>query len=509
MDQLQNNNVNAPITPNKAPITTVDRVCAWLLILVGFAFARALPTGENTLGGVLFFVLLFGFGIVYLLRAGVTLKPSAYVFAALACLASLGLVTSANRVLGGFTVFFLLVAFFYWVYSSCGLKSGAIFDEKSFAYAIEALIVLPLSYIDRFFPALSIGAKRGKRLAHGLLWALCGLAFAIIPTVIIFFLLSFDEGFVKLVDDLIPSLSDEIWEIVGDAFVGAVFAVLFFASLFGAKSSRARFGGAPKELKLTDTHFVPRPLICAAVTPILLLYVIFFVSQWDWYISAFTHRLPESLTYADYARNGFFQLCWVSAINAAMLLVFNLFIRRADGRRDPVRVIYSSVISLSTLVLIATALAKMLLYIDSYGLTRKRVYASWLMLLLAAIFIVTLLCLFIRRIPLAATVIAVCIVFFAGISLPNVDGAIADYNVDAYLSGELSDVDVASISEYGASAVPALVRLRDSLGEGELKTETELALSDISKELAETPGGLFSFNIPRARARKLLSTDNP
>lgn len=148
-----------------------------------------------------------------------------------------------------------------------------------------------------------------------------------------------------------------------------------------------------------------------------------------------------------------------------------------------------------------------MLYIDSYGLTRKRVYASWFMLLLAAIFVAVLIRQFIRKIPLVATVVVICLIFFGGIVLPNVDGAIADYNVEAYLSGELDSVDVESLAEYGASAVPALVRLRDSLGEedAELREQVQNKLKLISWDLSQLPDGFFAFNIPTVRARRLLA----
>ena len=86
--------------------------------------------------------------------------------------------------------------------------------------------------------------------------------------------------------------------------------------------------GQPEEVSCADLHVLPRALLCAAVTPILAVYVIFFISQWSYYVSAFTNVLPADLTYAAYAREGFFQLCGVSALNAAMLLLFNLLIRK-------------------------------------------------------------------------------------------------------------------------------------------------------------------------------------
>jgi hypothetical protein len=133
-------------------------------------------------------------------------------------------------------------------------------------------------------------------------------------------------------------------------------------------------------------------------------------------------------------------------------------------------------------------------------------------LLLAAVFVLVLVRQFVRRMPLAGS-IAICgLLFFALIALPNVDGMIANYNVDAYLSGKLPTVDVESISDYGISSVPALCKLEDALedrtnrdaDETTFLTQTSAALDAIALELDEADDTVWSFSFPTARARRLL-----
>ena len=110
-------------------------------------------------------------------------------------------------------------------------------------------------------------------------------------------------------------------------------------------------------------------------------------------------------------------------------------------------------------------------------------------------------------------IIAVCVLMFALIAVPNVDGMIADYNVDAYLSGDLTEVDVDSLESYGVSAVPAMVELRDSLKdkdaltdyENEIFTKTAYRLILIRKDLEERPDNIFTFHFPTYRAKQLLN----
>jgi hypothetical protein len=134
------------------------------------------------------------------------------------------------------------------------------------------------------------------------------------------------------------------------------------------------------------------------------------------------------------------------------------------------------------------------------------------MLLLAVVFVLVLIRQATKKLHLFPAIALACVLFAALITLPNVDGMIATYNVNAYLSGDLKEVDIDALSDYGTSAVPALVRLRDELMSQsytddtvkELLKQTDQALTLIDMELREQPKGFFTFNFPDARAEKLL-----
>ena len=113
----------------------------------------------------------------------------------------------------------------------------------------------------------------------------------------------------------------------------------------------------------------------------------FFISQAGYFLSAFTNSLPEGFTYADYARRGFFELFAIALINLGVTCFMSLFSKKA-GREKPFALkFYSVMISVFTLILIATAMSKMIMYINRYGLTALRFYTSWFMVLLAMIFV--------------------------------------------------------------------------------------------------------------------------
>ena len=492
----------------------LDALFAWLSIAVGFAFVRTMPLNRTTLGSVLFFLLLYAFGGIYLRFSGIRLNRSAYLLALCAAILSIGMLTNGNATTRGFLALFLVLAFPFWLYCAAGLGGKTMLGDDLIPYALRAVFVIPFTSLEHVFRALFAFRKKDagvSRILRTVGWIALGLCVAVIPTVIVILLLSYDNGFMELLDRIFSFSIDGVWELIRDLVLGFLVSILVFGILFGIKWRKDRSRGEPEAPAKVDLHVFPKALLCAAVTPILVVYVIFFISQWDYYVSAFTDVLPAELTYAAYAREGFFQLCGVCALNAVMLLLFRLLMKKDERPRDLVQAFYSSVISIFTLILIATAMSKMILYIDSYGLTQKRVYASWLMLVLAISFVLALISSACKKLRLVPAIALTAVLCFGLIVLPDVDGMIASYNVNAYLNGDLGEIDVEALTEYGSSSVPALVDLRDTLAERPATPETdailgrtEFALFVIRQELDKRPDDFFYFNIPDARARAAL-----
>lgn len=498
----------------KLVFSSSDTLFAWLSVLMGMLLSFALPVRENPLGVTLCVLLLTGFGLWYLHSQHVPLSYHTLLFGALIVFFSTGFVTAPNGMWRVFLCLFLIAAYFYWIYTAY-TPNGLPFRESALRQALQAIFLLPLCSVFYLFPAFWIREKQslGGRIARTALGILMGLGCAVIPTVIIVLLLSYDHSFTSLLNTLFAFVPDFFFHLITDLPLALLIAALLFGVLFGRKRLSQVTNGGEWSLRGPTLPRLPRVLLCATVTPILFVYVLFFISQGQYYLSAFTGTLPEGLTYAAYAREGFFQLCWVSAINAILLLLFHLLMKDNGQARNTLRTLYTVLISLFTLVLIATALSKLILYIDSFGLTRKRVWAAWMVLMLGAFFVAILIRQLWHRLPLLSTLVILFVIFFGLMTLPNVDGAIASYNVNAYLSGDLDTVDVYALSEYDVSAIPALVDLKESLEARETPTEeeqrllerTDRTLTHLRTTLAERPDGIFSFHLPTANAKAALS----
>ncbi|MFG3639637.1 DUF4153 domain-containing protein [Micromonospora sp. NPDC047762] len=201
------------------------------------------------------------------------------------------------------------------------------------------------------------------------------------------------------------------------------------------------------------------------------------------------------LTYAEYARGGFWQLL---AVTALTLLVIAVAARRASqatrADRLLVRVLLGTLTALS-LVIVASALYRMQVYADAYGATRLRLVVATMELWLGLLFLlVGVAVVRLRAEWLPRLVIGTAVLALLGLALVNPDRLIADRNVDRYL--ETGRLDVGYVSGLSADAVPALARLPDPM--------RICALTQIAAE--QPRDGLWATNLGRLRARAELDT---
>ncbi len=98
-------------------------------------------------------------------------------------------------------------------------------------------------------------------------------------------------------------------------------------------------------------------------------------------------QATTGLTYADYARRGFFELVTVSVLVLPLLLLGHWMLQKGSASADKIfRRLSFSLIAL-LYVIMASALLRMLIYEREYGLTELRLYTSAFMGWLALVFV--------------------------------------------------------------------------------------------------------------------------
>lgn len=263
-------------------------------------------------------------------------------------------------------------------------------------------------------------------------------------------LISSDAAFEGLVDRF-------SMENIVELLISILFGLGLFLLLFG------RLTALPHTTRGTDTtpeqKGVDSTVIITFLSLISAVYLLYLFSQLAYFFNAFSGLLKEGFSVAEYARRGFFEMTAVCAINLLLLGLSAILCRKQDGKRPIAVTVLLTFVGLFSLLLIAVSLSKMMLYIDSFGLTHLRMYTSLFMLVLAVLFIGILLRLYLPRIPYFKPAVCTAALLLTLLSFADADRLVAAYNVSAYQSGKLDTVDVQALYLESDAVIPYLEQL--------------------------------------------------
>lgn len=165
-------------------------------------------------------------------------------------------------------------------------------------------------------------------------------------------------------------------------------------------------------------------------------------------------KLPGGITYAEYARQGFFQLLFVIIINAALVLIcLELFQPRQGLKR------ILTVISACTFIMIASAIYRMLLYVNVYHLSFLRVLVLWFLAVLTVLMGGVTYYIFHQKFPVSRFTFFTALFFYLIFSFMRPDYMVAKYNV-AHM-GTISRQDALYLTNLSSDTAQALVEITD------------------------------------------------
>jgi hypothetical protein len=119
-----------------------------------------------------------------------------------------------------------------------------------------------------------------------------------------------------------------------------------------------------------------------------LLFLAFVLVQVRYFFGGSTLvQVTTGLTYAEYARRGFFELLVVAALVLPLLLLLHWLIAQRGPEGEGVFRVLAGVQVLLLFVVMASAIQRMRLYQAEYGLTEQRLYATAFMGWLVVVFL--------------------------------------------------------------------------------------------------------------------------
>lgn len=473
----------------KPPLS--EAVIAWIVFALGFIFTHFAVRYTGGIWGGIFWFSYGIVGAVYVKTKKLNTTKAQLILFIIAEVFSLTPFFCASTFINFLAASFVFLLFMYLMVTVSGAEP---FGRHFVVNILQGVFVRPfMSFVNEFTGMSSV--FKGKKNAKNILLVLIGLVCAVPLTVAVAVLLmSSDDIFEDLMMNSIKNIPRFSFTLIPEIF----FAVPISMYLFGALASTEK--PAPAErMGEPDYRGLPPIVGYVAVSPICAFYLFYLGIQTS---RIFGENLSSSSDYSDFARRGFFELFAIAIINLAVIVILQTFTRRlSDDKKPPMLKIYTVILCISTLGIIATALVKMFMYINRLGVTLLRVYTSWFMLLLALIFIVVIITQF-RDFRFWKAIFASFAVMFFVLCFADVDGQIARYNINAYQNGVIDELDIEEFYELGFSAVEPAVKLKQS---GYSSANIDSFLDHIRK--AENYYDKFAyFSIPRAIGQSALKS---
>jgi len=171
------------------------------------------------------------------------------------------------------------------------------------------------------------------------------------------------------------------------------------------------------------------------------LYLAFLAVQSAGLFGGPEYLSQKGLSYAEWARSGFFQMVGVTVLNLS-LSMGALCLSRREGSAWTVLRGLCALLSGESLLLLASAAWRMTLYVSAYGLSFKRCMTYWGMVMMALFFLTALWKVWRPDFRFCKRAFPLALAGWLVINCVPVDYLVAKNQVDRYLSGESPTVSV-------------------------------------------------------------------
>lgn len=268
------------------------------------------------------------------------------------------------------TVFNILASAFLLLCAAALANRGSVWDYRplqvltdamqTLSHAVETVILVPLESAAR----LRVSKETGSQ--HRWLSAIKGAAIAAPILLLLGSLLAsadaiFSSFFTRFSIPLGPLAGHAVFVAIGMLAVAALLRSSALVKATPAPNVTFRLGQTEAAVVLAG---------------LVALFAMFAIAQVIGLAGAGEEALQSAgLTFKQYARQGFFQLLWVAAITLATLVTLHVLTATTPKGRRILRVLSLTSVAL-TLMVVAVAFGRLVLYVADDGLTPLRFYSA-------------------------------------------------------------------------------------------------------------------------------------
>ena len=280
-----------------------------------------------------------------------------------------------------------------------------------------------------------------------------------------------------------------------------VFLVFYFSSfcynLTSENTSYAKEYNINKKLKIQSTT------INIIYTMLNIIYLIFSIIQFTY---LFTKAgISPDFDYANYARQGFFQLMFVSLINFGMIFVTQINKAEQSQKEKLYQKIMTIATAIFTGIIIVSAFMRMNLYEAEFGYTYLRLFVYVILITEFVLLIPTIAYLVNNKINMLKTTLLIVTTSYVILNYMNIDKIIATKNVNRYIENPEKELDFTYLKRStGIDAIPELIPLLD-IEDEILKRNVIRYLEDAKEQINVQDRTWQDYNISENKAKETLN----
>ncbi|MBR1692805.1 MAG: DUF4173 domain-containing protein [Lachnospiraceae bacterium] len=292
------------------------------------------------------------------------------------------------------------------------------FRFGSYIAAILSVLLGSIGYLAYPFRSLNLFlSRRTKKDSKGkYIWF--GILIAVpLLIVIMALLMSADAVFRNLFNEIFENIVIPE-NVIGICFMlclGTLGSYMIIANLSSGQSNAQ-----------SESKRIHEPIVAITFTSVLTVIYLLFSFIQIFYLFLGNLKLPEGYTYAQYAREGFFQLLFVCIINLFIVLICIDYFKEHTVLKAVL-----SVFCACTFIMIASSAMRMILYIQAYQLSSDRVLVLWALFVITILMALVCINIFKADFPLFRYGVVVVSVCYILLSLSRPDTYIAKYNIEA------------------------------------------------------------------------------
>lgn len=284
--------------------------------------------------------------------------------------------------------------------------------------------------------------------------------------------------------------------------VCVIYNILFKDSVFNKEY---------KSNRVSKIH-IDNTIINTILTILNIVYFIFTAVQLIYlYSYIFTDTtLSESLNLAKYARQGFFELMFITAINFVIIILSNENNKKQENAKNTYTKWMNVLMCVFTLVIAISAFMRMHLYESEFGYTFLRLMAYIILVTEIISILPTIYYIIKGKISLLKSYLVIGITMYVIFNFINIDYIIAKNNISRVQesSDYTREIDIDYlVDNLGTDAVSEIVELYKMIENKTDKRKINNYLYDIYEDVKKDRS-LQEWNLSKDRAEKLLEPLN-